>query len=209
MEKETKIKKTEILKNIFLLEFETQLDLTSTFLRFQEHYESPEFRGKLFTLEQYKNWYIKIKGDFTYYTDWSGFNIPSYVLTPFYEGKFNPLSESEKQILELLKDIPQPFYVIGVYDVPDDKQMKHLLEHEIAHRLFYTEPKYREKVLEILEKYNLDELKDWLRSLDGYHEEVLIDEAHAFGLTGSKKLTVEIQASMRQELRALFDEYNF
>jgi len=207
MEKEKKIKKTEVLRNIFLLEFESQVDLTSTFLRFQEHYESPEFRGKIFSLNEYKDWYTKLKGDFTYYTDWSGFNIPSYVLAPFYEGKFNPLSESEKQILELFRDVSQTFYIIGVYGMPDEKQMKHLLEHEIAHGLFYTEPTYKKKVLKILEKYNLEGLKDWLRSLGGYHEEVLLDEVHAFGLSGSKKLTVKIDESMRQELQTLFEEY--
>ncbi len=37
---------------IFLLSFPTQEYLAKTFLRFQEHYESPEFRGKIFSLEK-------------------------------------------------------------------------------------------------------------------------------------------------------------
>jgi hypothetical protein len=84
--------------NIHLLVFDNQYDLASTFLRFQEHYESPEFAGKVFTLDEYKNWYINHSpraskdGVFTYYEDWNGFNIPSKILKPFYGGKFSPLS---------------------------------------------------------------------------------------------------------------------
>lgn len=38
------IEHEKITEKIHLLTFETQLDITSTFLRFQEHYESPRFR---------------------------------------------------------------------------------------------------------------------------------------------------------------------
>jgi hypothetical protein len=92
-----------LVDRIHLLTFDNQIDLTSTFLRFQEHYESPFFKGKYFTLDEFKEWYIKTSpngkksGKFTYYTDWGGFNIPSYILKPFYNGAFNPLSENEKQ----------------------------------------------------------------------------------------------------------------
>jgi len=98
-----KIAKTNIRENIFLLDFETQEELTSTFLRFQEFYESPEFQGKIFTLQEYKAWYTKLKGKFSYYTDWGGFNIPSRILESFYKGKFDPLSEAEKQFLDMFK----------------------------------------------------------------------------------------------------------
>ena len=145
MEKEKKIKKTEVIKNIFVLEFDNQVDLASTFIRFQEHYESPEFKGRFFSLDEYKEWYTKMKGDFTYYTDWGGFNIPSYVLVPFYEGKFNPLTVSENQILELFKENEGSFYIIGLYS--KNENLKLSLDHEIAHGLFYTEPEYKEKVL--------------------------------------------------------------
>ena len=92
--------------HIHLLSFDTQHDLTSTFLRFQEHYESPRFKGEVFTLDEFQDWYIKNSpngietGKFTYHTDWNGFNIPSHILKPFYEGKFDPLSFDEQAILE-------------------------------------------------------------------------------------------------------------
>lgn len=73
----------EILPHIFHVNFSSQEELASTFLRFQEHFESPSFKGKIFSLDDYKRWYIKHSpngqktGEFTYYSDWSGFNIPS------------------------------------------------------------------------------------------------------------------------------------
>ncbi|HVY01919.1 MAG TPA: hypothetical protein VHA12_04110, partial [Candidatus Nanoarchaeia archaeon] len=101
------MKLREIYPNIFHIQFSTRLLLTSTFLRFQEHYESPKFRGKIFSLEEYKKWYIsnspkgKETGKFTYYEDWSGFNIPGHVLEPFFQGKFDPLSLEEQHFIKL------------------------------------------------------------------------------------------------------------
>lgn len=75
LDKEAGFKLTEILKDVFHLNYLTQEQLASTFLRFQEHYESPEFRGKIFTLDEYKEWYMTNspnsikKGIFTYYED--------------------------------------------------------------------------------------------------------------------------------------------
>lgn len=207
MEKETKIKKTEIQENIFLLEFETQMDLASTFLRFQEHYESPQFRGRVFDLDEYKEWYKNQKGDFTYYTDWSGFNIPSHILNPFREGKFNPLSSKEKDFLNLFVETDHPFYIIGLSLDKKEESQKISLEHEIAHGLFYTLPAYRDKVLGILEKYDLDSLEEWLRASDGYHGEVIKDECHAYGLSGHKNLADKVPENLKLELRETFNEY--
>jgi hypothetical protein len=111
-----KIAKSRIAKCIYLLRFKTQYELAATFLRVQEHYESPRFHGHIFSLEQYMDWYAKRYGNFTYYEDWSGFNVPSTALQPFYEGKFDPLAEKEKQFLRLFKDLRERFYVIGIYD---------------------------------------------------------------------------------------------
>jgi hypothetical protein len=197
-----KINKRAVAKNIFLLEFETQNELASTFLRFQEHYESPEFKGKIFTLDEYKEWYTGVRGSFSYYTDWSGFNIPSYVFSPFLEGKFDPLTPEENYLLSLFEDLDHPYYIIGIHD--DSEKMKKTINHEIAHGLFYTNPEYKERVLKILAKYNLDNFKNWLRSLGGYHESVLDDEVHAYTLFGSDKLTFEISNEMKDELNENF-----
>jgi hypothetical protein len=82
----------KIADGIYLLRFKTQYELTSTFLRVQEYYESPRFQGRIFTLEQFMDWYAAQYGSFSYFEDWSGFNVPSTAFQPFFDGKFDPLT---------------------------------------------------------------------------------------------------------------------
>ena len=105
-----------LARAIFLVRFRTQHELAATFLRFQEHYESRRFRGRVFTLEQFMDWYAATFGAFTYYQDWSGFNVPSIALAPFYAGRFDPLLEKERRFLAHFAGERAPFYVIGVAD---------------------------------------------------------------------------------------------
>src|SRR6266436_1245101 len=145
-----RIAKSKVGKGIYLLRFKTQYQLTATFLRVQEHYESPRFHGRIFSLEQYMDWYAERYGNFTYYQDWSGFNVPSTAFQPFYEGKFDPLNEKETQLLGLFKDLRERFYVIGVYD----SGAKDSLTHELAHALFFIDDRYREAVREAMRAYD-------------------------------------------------------
>jgi hypothetical protein len=137
----------EILPQIFLVTENKSEELCKIFVRFQEHYESPEFRGKYFSLNQYKKWYIKNSavgkktGKFSYYNDWGGFNIPSYVLEPFYEGKFGKLSAREAKLLAYFnKYRGQKFYIIG-----SQPKNQRVLYHEISHGLWYVNDKYKQK----------------------------------------------------------------
>src|SRR3989344_6355802 len=98
------IKRRWLTKDIILLHFKTQYQMASTFLRFQEHHESLKFAGEIFTLKEFKQWYTKFKGKFTYYKEWDGFNIPKTVLRKFYAGEFDPLSKKEKTLLKILKN---------------------------------------------------------------------------------------------------------
>ncbi len=196
------IKKTEIRDRIFQLEFNSQLELASTFLRFEEFYESPRFRGKIFSLKEFKEWYTKEKGAFTYYEDWPAFNIPSSVLKPFIQGKFDPLSPAEKQLISIFKNVSGIFYIIGVVVGADS-----LCDHELAHALFFTIPSYREQVLSILNKFNVDKIKQELMGMSGYCEEVLDDEVNAWTLTLSDELKAKPQKELKSELEKLFLEF--
>lgn len=198
--------KKEIVPNVFLVDFESQLELTSTFLRFQEYYESPEFKGRIFTLEEFKKWYIEKKGKFSYYTDWNGFNIPSGILTTFREGSFDPLSTLETSFLGIFEDVEEPFYVIGTHKEYPKEKIENLIQHETAHGLFYTNSDYKNEVLQILEKYNHAELFLWLEFLGGYHPDVFLDEAHAYGLSPSKKGPT-IDPGLTRELKEIFNRY--
>lgn len=214
----------QITPNIFHVNFRIRTALSSTFLRFQEHFESPEFKGKIFTLEEFKKWYTinspigKTKGVFTYYTDWSGFNIPSEILHPFFQGKFDPLSEQELKFLKLFKDKikkEEKFYIIGTYGRKDDYWKKEVLRHEIGHGLFYTNPEYKKEVLKILQEIKpekKEKITKFLKDNNGYHESVWEDEVHAYLITDLKKLEkhgVDISdlKETQEKLLAVFDKH--
>jgi hypothetical protein len=195
-----KITRTKLADGILLLRFATQYELAATFLRVQEHYESSRFSGRIFSLEQFMDWYAARFGRFTYYEDWSGFNVPSTALQPFYEGKFDPLLEKEKRLLRLFRRERASFYVIGVA-----KKSKQEFLHELAHALFFTDAAYRQAVRAAIRGYDTSALKRQLSRL-GYARHVLVDEVHAYLLAPSGGLGKPSRAliPLRRTLHALF-----
>ncbi len=182
----------EVADNIYHLVFPTQELLASTFLRPQEFYESPEFQGEVFSLDEFVEWYTvnspkgKETGEFTYYTDWNGFNVPSSALDPFYGGKFNPLSYKEQFLLGLFEE-DERFYVFGSHMKKPGKTR----DHEMAHALFYTNPDYRAEVLEIIDSIDLDlrtEINSYFEKSGGYHPSVYPDETQAYIIASLDKL---------------------
>ena len=183
MPTETGLKEVKkITDHITHLEYMCKRTTATAFMRFQEHYEGPYFRGKVFTIGQYKDWYSRENGGNTYEHDWGGFNIPDYVLSPFIKGLFDPLTEAEKEIVELFRYRTDKFYVIGT-GVGEENS----IDHEICHALYYTVPKYKIAVDEALDEWDLTEIEDWLKN-HGYCEEVLQDECHAYISADSKYL---------------------
>lgn len=211
----------EILPNIFHLHFQTKGELTRTFIRFQEHYESPKFRNKIFSLKEYKKWYSKTSekgiktGKFTYFSDWSGFNIPSKTLNAFYEGKFNPLLKREKEFLEYFKDKSHSFYVIGTFE----SKRTITLQHEIGHALYYLNPEYHTKiniVLESMPKEIKDTFNTYLGGSGGYHESVFDDERHAYLISNGfdkefieedLNLSLKDVSNYTTKIHSIFNEY--
>src|SRR5688572_21180087 len=167
----------QVADGIYIVRFDSQYALASTFLRIQEHYESSRFRGRVFTLEDYMDWYATRFGAFTYYTDWSGFNVPSTALAPFSSGRFDPLLRKEQQLLRLFASVTTPFYVIGLHDDDD-------LMHELAHALFFMRPDYRRKVRAAMREHDTRAVARRLASM-GYHRSVLEDEVHAYVIAGA------------------------
>lgn len=161
-------------KNIIHLKFAHQKDLTRTMLRFQEHFESPKFRNKIFSLEEFKVWYASTRENkkFTYYSDWSGFNFPSKTLKLFYDGSFDPLTQEEKAILDLLRDEVGKFYLIATFQKEDVK-------HEMGHALFHVSPKYRKEAKRIVATLDTKPLFKRLKE-KGYNKVVWIDEVQAY-----------------------------
>jgi hypothetical protein len=199
-----------LVDRIHLLTFDNQIDMTSTFLRFQEHYESPFFKGKYFTLDEFKEWYIKTSpngkksGKFTYYTDWGGFNIPSYILKPFFNGAFNPLSENEKQFLSYFENNESDFYIIGITKQTTSSQSA--IVHETAHGLFYLNESYRKEIEQIISAYDVYKFNEKLIDM-GYHQDVLVDEIQAYCIDSTFDMEQYFQLDMISEIQNTFRKY--
>lgn len=201
----------KISNNIIMLDFDTQKELASTFLRFQEHYESPKFRGEIFTLGQYRDWYSQEYGAYTYCDDWNGFNIPSSVLEPFKKGLFDPLTKEEVEFMDLFGHRTDKFYIIGIHSGGKDTK-----KHEIAHALYFLNEEYKKSIDEIL--YRLKEgheniyndLCNYLKKL-GYHESVINDECQAYIIANSeyleKKAMIIVPWKIQSALQVRFNSY--
>jgi hypothetical protein len=209
-----KIKIYKLGEKIYHLKFSKQRDLAKTFMRFQEHFESPKFRGKIFTAEEFKKWYRKAKGKFSYLSDYSGFNIPSEILKPFFDGKFDPLSDEEKWMLKKFASIKGKFYIIGSYVEKTKKQSGQTILHELAHALFYFNTRYRKDVLRVLKKTDLSELKKRFKKKSDYHKSVHQDECHAYLLVDldwmkkTWKINIEPLRQSHEELKKVFKKYH-
>lgn len=183
--------KFEVIKpGVFAVVADTSQELARLFVRFQEHFESPKFKGKYFTLDEFKNWYKDYTNSktFTYYNDWGGFNVPSTVIEPFIEGKFGKLSTREKWLLSNIKKSVNPgekYYVIGY---PENNS--NTIKHELAHAKFYLNSFYNMSVLMAIGAVNKNTIKNIFKYLAklGYGDNVWIDELHAYVLTGKTDL---------------------
>jgi len=155
---------------------DSQSELGNTFIRFQEYYESPnpDFRNKIFTLGQVRNWYSIEYGSDSYHHDWIGFNFPSKVLQPFRQGLFDPLTEEEIILLDKLKYRHDDFYIIGAQD-------ESVLRHELAHALYSHNKQYAKEIDNIIKKYRNQLRKTIKYILDkGYDTTVINDELQAY-----------------------------
>lgn len=168
---------------ILHIEFPNQYELASTFLRFQEHYESTEFKNKIFTHEEYFNWYAKTYGNMTYFSDWSGFNLPDYTFDKFFQCEFDPLWRKEKKLLNKLEYYrfnKIPYYVIGTCKDKNDA-----LAHEIIHGLYYTREQYKIEVNVTQAAFRTEDLTKISNAFykKSYASNVHRDELNAYALT--------------------------
>lgn len=169
------MKVNKITSKIIHLEFDDKYEMNSYLLRFQEYYESPKFRDRIFTLGEFRAWYTEKNGDFNYYEDVEGMNFPKKTLEPFLNGLFDPLTVQEKEVLDRIGKSCNDFYIIATYVDGDTDTY----EHEICHALFGTNEKYKNQILRVLEKYDHKKIKKWLKKHE-YNDEVMDDEIHAY-----------------------------
>lgn len=165
----------KVTPQIILLSDSNKENLAPYFARFQEHYESPQFRNQIFTLGQLRQYYSEKNGASTYNIDWIGYNFPSFVVDPFTKGLFDPLTDHEKEIVNLFRYRTDKFYIIGTNDTS-------AIDHEICHALFYVDDDYKNQVTKEIDKVRKNkEVKAFLHQLAvDYNESVLDDELHAY-----------------------------
>lgn len=189
--------------NSVLIKAHSQKELADTFIRFQEHYESPQFRNKIFTLGQLKNWYSIKYGADTYSKDWSGFNFPSKILEPFRQGLFDPLTKEEKRLLKLLKYRNDDFYIIGA-------NSDSTLRHELAHALYHHNINYRKKINQLLDsnKSNIKKVISILLKM-GYHKDVIYDEIQAYATDDNVMFIEEnLSTEIIKEINKIYNANN-
>lgn len=200
----------KIRENILHVTFKTQEELAKAFLPFQEFYENIKFAGTEFTFDEFKDWYIAEFGEFSYYQDWSGFNVPSSVIASMRNNdnlmKSLVISDESTKLYEsLLPMLSDDFYVIGTIQDTDVGT----LAHELSHARFFLDILYKQNVTFVLEKNShlIEPLVEHLKGIS-YHQKVLLDEAHAYILHEEEYLTSEglwnsNLAALREELRRL------
>lgn len=190
---------SKVLDGIYHLSFDTTINLGSYFLRYQEYYESPKFCNTPFQLIDFIKWYSEQKeGDFTYFTDWSGFNIPVGIITELYPKLTDANDHDDFMYLIakiLLKENDKAYLIGTSQENKKNPSQNFAFDHEIAHGLFYMNDEYKDNMQRLVKKIPNAERLELFRVLTelGYHEHVLIDEAQAYLATGLTEQMEQIQ----------------
>ncbi len=206
---DTQIKAYQVAEGIYLLLFKHHYDMGMHFLRYQEFYESPKFRNKAFTILEFMEWYAKEYGEgaFTYPKDWAGFNIPGDIVWKVHSGAITDYNQYDASMIKLYNQLSghskHPFYLLGCAE--DNLSV---LDHELAHGLYFSNKDYRSEMDCCANKLSKDTknmvygaFKDY-----GYAEEVFQDELQAYmgtGLPTKLKKLIKHTATFK----TIFDRY--
>lgn len=167
----------QIYPNVVWTRFDNRSDLVQAFTRIQEYYESPKFKGKVFSQSEFYRWFLETY-HMSYEEEWEGFNVPYWVVEEvFGSGKFSPLNIQEKTLHhELSQFSGQPFYLIG--SLKGDTET---LNHELSHAFFFLDQEFKDRVHQILwlAGPQLSHIKAHLLSM-GYCDDVIPDELQAY-----------------------------
>jgi hypothetical protein len=196
----------QVKPRIFLFEFTDQYDMCMHFLRYQEFYESPnpKFRNKSFTILEFMEWQAKKEGDgnFTYPTEWSGFNFPSNKLIECQQDLGDPnkydevMSVAYDKCCYLINGYKWKnsgyneeveagkFYIIGCL-----KGNAKTLDHEISHGMFCLNSEYKKEATKLVKALpvKIRTSMEKMLAKGGYTKQVFIDEINAYLSTDSKE----------------------
>ena len=192
------MKVLSLYDGVYHLIYPNKKKLCSAMMRFQEYYESPEFSGRIFTRGEFMRWYKKPYS-------WNGGNFPDYILNPFIDGMFDPLTKPEAEIVAFAERIPKnkKFYVILTHE-----EEPGAIDHEMAHALYYLNGEYKhqaDKVLEVWGGHSKHVMRELLDK--GYSSNVISDEIQAYSVCGSEKLKSTIAASVKHKMAAIYKKF--
>lgn len=182
------MKMKRVAKGIYFFKFKNQYESTFTMMRLQEYYESPlaALRGKALRLEKFMDVYAKKYGNFTYFTDWAGFNVPDYAVRGFEQAYYSlDMTDKEFMLLESISRIEDDKYYIIASHTDD------AYNHEVAHAFYYLRPQYKKDVDALIDSLPASDLKllkkDLLRM--GYSDKkaIIYDETQAYLATSNNK----------------------
>ena len=183
------------IKNCLLLEFNTQKDLALAFCRVEEYYEgNPKVNGKYLSFVEFIDAFMTDDGELDYFQYWTGFNIPGNIFIKWSQKNMSEKTYWENALAYAVHsklDLEKPFYVIG--GVKGDIEV---IDHEIAHALYYMNPEYKDMMDTANYQFykNLrGEYSKMVKALKkmGYGDNVIKDEVQAYMSTSGKKELVE------------------
>jgi hypothetical protein len=183
----------QVTDRVWHLNFKYGYDLNLHFFRYQEYYESPKFKkAKNVQFIDLMDWYSNHqgKGEFTYISDWAGFNLPAEKIFELEKDGIQDKNRYDEIMLGIAKLIRakeagnEDFYIIGT--ASDDSEANLTFNHELAHSLFYINEKYREEAVKLVDKLPKREKNFIFKKIKecGYDDDVLIDECQAYMATG-------------------------
>ena len=192
-----KIETQEIIDRVLFMDFDSQWDLAMSFVRIQEFQESPKFRGKYFTLDQYMDYWVKGQGEgkWDYPNRWGGFNLSGKIIEKFML-KFDDLRDKEKEIVNIIdhyvsskenkKTSMKDIYVIAAKGYREKT-----INHETAHALYYLNPKYRRECNRLLKSIPQEKYDKGMAVLlkMGYGKNIINDELQAYFSTNTNEFT--------------------
>lgn len=161
------------------------------FMRSQEFYESAfeEIIKKQFKVSRFVDIYKQHYGkkEFTYGSDWAGFNIPSNILeecmSNIPEDEVNNWDKLMLSVIDTIKENEKghTYYLLGVDELAND-----LLEHEFAHAMYFTLPEYKSEMDKLTSECDGVVRDTMFKCITeyGYADHVLPDELQAYMSTG-------------------------
>jgi hypothetical protein len=225
-----KYKIKEVYPQVFCITFKDQYDLCMAFFRWSEFYESGNKKirnRKVKYHDLMKEYSLRLgKGQFSYPTDWGGFNVPGWVFDKIDPLEIVPKYDSMNHydfvmggIIDIVRHRVQKkynqdnFYLIGIAEKYDGKELKStsLMNHETSHGIYYINKQYAKEMQALIKTIPEKKLKRFHKVLKayGYATHVYEDEIAAYmatGLTTDMKF-MKASKDLRKKFKAVYRKY--